>query len=157
MADSKRSDHRSLTPYLIVADGDAAIQRYAAAFGAQVIMRLRGAAGQIAHAELRLGEAALMLAQATPDMKVAVTPTDHWPTVSLMLSVDDCDAAYARAMAAGLTTEQPPTDWFYGERSAKLRDPDGHRWSLTCTTEALTEAEIQQRLNALSSEAAESE
>ncbi|MEO1497302.1 MAG: VOC family protein [Planctomycetota bacterium] len=149
MSEAPRGGYRHLSPYLIVDDGDRALRLYAEAFGGAETMRLMGPDNAVMHAEIRLGDSVLMLAAATADMDVAKVRDDQWPTVSLVLPVEDCDAAYERAVAAGMHTEQPPTDMFYGERSAKLRDPFGHRWSLMSTVEALTPQEIQQRIDAM--------
>lgn len=137
--------YSTLTPYLIVADGEAALSFYAKAFGATETMRLRLPDGGVAHAEMRIGDSLCMLAGATPEMDVATPSEEQWPTVSLTLYVEDCDATFDRAVAAGCVAEQPPTDMFWGDRMAKLRCPFGHRWSLlTCVREvSLEEAQAE--------------
>lgn len=149
MSQAARGGYRHLSPYLLVGDGDRALRLYAEAFGGEEQMRLVGPDGDVMHGEIRIGESVLMLAAVTADMDVARVRDDQWPTVSLVLPVADCDAAYDRAVAAGMHTEQPPTDMFYGERSAKLRDPFGHRWSLMTTVEPLTPQQIQERIDAM--------
>ncbi|MEN0109283.1 MAG: VOC family protein [Planctomycetota bacterium] len=132
--------YSTLTPYLIVPDGDAALRFYADAFGATETMRLRYPDGGVAHAEMRIGDSVCMLASATPDMDVAAPSESQWPTVSLTLYVEDCDASFERAVAAGCVAEQPPTEMFWGDRMAKLRCPHGHRWTvMTCVREVSVE------------------
>ena len=132
--------YRTLTPYLLVPDGEAAMRFYAEALGAEETMRLSGPGGSVAHAEMRIGDSLFMIAGTSPDMNVATPTEDQWPTVSLVLYVEDCDAAFAKAVGAGCVVEQEPTDMFWGDRMAKLSDPHGHRWSLmTCVAEVSLE------------------
>jgi PhnB protein len=141
----------SLSPYLVVADAEAAISFYKAAFGAEESFRLTDRkSGRIGHAELRVQGALLMLADSFPEYGTR-TPSDLGGTpVRLSLTVADVDSVAAQAEAAGATITRPPTDEFYGARSANITDPFGHSWMLTRTIETVTPEEMQRRWDAMS-------
>lgn len=135
--------------YLRVRDSAAAIRFYEQAFGASERFRLVEPSGRIGHAELQLGPAVLMLSDAFPEWGLTAPPGDSDIGASVHLHVDDCDAVVAAAVAAGATLLMPPTDQFYGERSARLRDPFGHTWLIGHSIETLTPQEMQRRYTAL--------
>lgn len=135
--------------YLRVRDTAAAIRFYAQAFGATERFRLVEPSGRIGHAELTLGPAVLMLSDAFPEWGLTAPPGDTDIGASVHLHVDDCDAVVAAATAAGATLLMPPTDQFYGERSARLRDPFGHTWLIGHSIETLSPDEMQRRYTAL--------
>ena len=135
--------------YLRVRDSAEAIRFYAQAFGASERFRLVEPSGRIGHAELQLGPAVLMLSDAFPEWNLNAPPGDSDIGASVHLHVDDCDAVTAAAVAAGATLLLPPTDQFYGERSARLRDPFGHTWLIGHSIETLTPQEMQRRYTAL--------
>lgn len=135
--------------YLRVRDSAEAIRFYAQAFGASERFRLVEPSGRIGHAELQLGPAVLMLSDAFPEWGLCAPPGDSDIGASVHLHVDDCDAVVAAAVAAGATLLMPPTDQFYGERSARLRDPFGHTWLIGHSIESLTPQEMQRRYTAL--------
>lgn len=137
--------------YLRVHDTPAAIRFYAEAFGAAERFRLVEPSGRVGHAELQLGPSVLMLSDAFPEFGLPAPAEGQPPTVSIHLHVDDADAVCARAVAAGATLEMPPTDQFYGERSARLRDPFGHAWLIGHAIEAVEPDEMQRRYTALMS------
>lgn len=149
MPDYKPDGYQTLTPYLIVPDGLAAIELYGKAFGAEENMRLSFPDGGVAHAELRIGDSMFMLASASSEMTVATPTAQQWAAVALTLYVPDNDAAFDRAISAGFTEERPPTDMFWGDRMSKLRDPFGHCWSLLTLIEKVPMEEAQSRMNAL--------
>lgn len=124
----------ALSPYIVVADARRALAWYQAVFGARQRGELHvNADGTIGHAEIGIGEAVLMFAEASdlwPDVPVAAPPTP--PTVrshTLHLQVDDVDETTRRAAASGASVERPPTDQPYG-RGSVIVDPFGHRWIL---------------------------
>lgn len=135
--------------YLRVRDSAEAIRFYVQAFGASERFRLVEPSGRIGHAELQLGPAVLMLSDAFPEWDLNAPPGDSDIGASVHLHVDDCDAVTAAAVAAGATLLMPPTDQFYGERSARLRDPFGHTWLIGHSIETLTPQEMQRRYTAL--------
>jgi uncharacterized glyoxalase superfamily protein PhnB len=139
------SGHPALIPYLCAADASAALDFYAEAFGAVERMRMVDDTGRLGHAEFTIGDVVFYLADEHPEYGVLSPSTLGGSPVSLQLLVDDVDTSYARAVSAGATGERPPSDQFHGNRNATLRDPFGHRWSLTRPVEQLTAEELAAR------------
>lgn len=141
--------YHSVTPYLIVSNAAKALEFYQRAFGATETMRLNGPAGKIMHAEIRLGDSTIMLADEFPEMQ-AVSPTTLKGTAgSLMVYVDDVDRRFQQAVDAGATVKRAVQDQFYGVRSGTLIDPFGHVWTLSTHTEDLAPDEISRRFEAM--------
>ena len=140
----------SVTPYLIVDDGAAAIRFYAAAFGAAEVLRLP-MGDRIAHAEIRIGNSIVMLSDEWPDMGKLGPKARGGATASLMVYVEDVDAAFAQAVAAGAAVEQEVADQFWGDRMGSLVDPFGHGWTLATHVEDVDEEEMSRRMAAFSS------
>ena len=137
-----------VTPYLIVHDGAAAMDFYARAFGAVETVRMAGPDGRIGHAEMRIGKATFMLADEHPDF-LAISPTTLKGTpVGLVVYVEGVDAFVAKAITAGAVVERPLKDQFYGDRSATLRDPFGHKWTFATRMEDLSPEEMRSRAEA---------
>ena len=136
-------------PYLRINGADRAITFYSQAFGAVEKFRLTEPSGRIGHAELQLGPTVLMLSEAFPEYGLLAPDSAHTMGASVHLHVDNCDAWVARAVAAGATLEMAPTDQFYGERAARVRDPFGHAWLIGHEIEKLTPDEMQRRYTAL--------
>lgn len=136
-----------LFAYLIVDNASEAIAFYERAFGATEKFRLVGPGSQVGHAELDFDGTTLMLADEFPDMGIVAPTTLGGSGVTIHLHVDDADAVVDRAAQAGATIESPPTDQFYGERSAVLKDPYGHRWNVGHHIETLSPAEMQRRFD----------
>src|SRR5215218_5682200 len=113
----RASTLRGLSPYITVKDAAAALDFYREAFGAEEQFRLKAPEGKIGHAEIRIGEATLMLSDEWPDFGALSPPTIGGSPVKLHLYVDDADATVARAVAAGATLLRPVADQFYGDRS----------------------------------------
>jgi PhnB protein len=134
-----------VTPYLIVAEGAAAIAFYGAAFGATERMRLVRPDGKLAHAEIVIGGCVLMLADEYPDMGARGPHAFGGSPVHIHLFVADVDAVVARACAAGATLERPVADQFYGDRSGSVVDPYGHRWHVASHIEDVPPEEIGRR------------
>lgn len=140
-----------LFPYLRVRGADAAIRFYVSVFGARERFRLVDPGdGRVGHAELELGpNMVLMLSDEYPEMGF-VGPQGHGgASMSVHLHVDDCDALVERAVAAGAELRRPPTDQFYGERSATIVDPWGCEWMIGHSIEEVEPAEMQRRWNAM--------
>ena len=141
---------RVLRAHITVSDAAAAIAFYAEAFGAEETLRLSDPRdGKIAHAELRIGASHLMLNDEYPEMDAISPAALGGATAMLYLPVEDCDAALARAEAAGAEVLRPAADQFFGERIAQLRDPFGHRWSLAQKLEDVAPEEMQRRWAAM--------
>jgi PhnB protein len=139
--------YHSVTPYITVHDGNAALDYYRQAFGAEEILRLP-AGEKIAHAEIRIGDSIVMLSDEWPEMGVFGPKTRGGCTAGLMIYVEDVDSAFPRAIAAGGTEERPVQDQFYGDRSGTLVDPFGHRWTISTHVEDVSEDEMQRRMAA---------
>ncbi len=120
----------SLTPHLICRGAASALDFYARAFGAVELMRLPAPDGRLMHATLRIGDSHLMLVDEMPEWG-ALGPLSLGGTpVTVHLYVEDVDAAFQQAVAAGATPKMQPADMFWGDRYGQLLDPFGHRWSL---------------------------
>ena len=136
-------------PYLRVKNAPAAIEFYVNVFGAREHYRLTDLEGRVGHAELRLGNATLMLSEEYPEHGITGPQSGAATGAAINLHVLDADAMAQRAEAAGATILRPPRDQFYGERSCALRDPFGHEWILGHQTEDLSEEEMQRRFTAI--------
>ena len=134
-----------IVPYLCCRGAADALDFYARAFGAIEHSRLVGDDGRVGHAEITIQGARIMLADEHPEVDVFSPAHYGGSAVGLNLDVDDCDALYERAVAAGATGLRPPADQFYGSRSATVSDPFGHRWFLNTRIEDLSGAEMTRR------------
>jgi PhnB protein len=141
--------YHSVTPYLAVRDAVAAVAFYERAFGAQLVMKLTLPDGRYAHAEIRIGDSHLMMAEENPDWGNTSPQTLGGSPVSFMVYVPDVDAAFARALAAGCTQVRPVENQFYGDRTGTLKDPYGFQWSIGTHIEEVSEAEGQRRMEAM--------
>ncbi|MEL6875453.1 MAG: VOC family protein, partial [Pseudomonadota bacterium] len=121
MPDWKEDGYHSVTPYLIVDDAAAAIEFYKAAFDAQEVMRMP-MGDKIGHADLLIGDSHVMLADEFPDMDKLGPNKRGGATCSLMIYVEDSDAAFDQAVAAGATAVRPVEDQFFGDRSGWVTD-----------------------------------
>jgi PhnB protein len=147
--------YRAATPYLVVDGAAPAIDFYRAAFGATELVRLADPTGKVMHAELRIGNATLMLADEFPDMGYRSPKSYGGSPVSLLLYVEDVDAVFARAVAGGAIENMAVTDQFDGDRRGTLTDPFGHVWLLATKLEELSSEEMQRRFSALMKESGE--
>jgi len=141
--------YRTLTPYLHVRGGNAAIDFYKRAFGAVERFRMPGPDGKtIGHAELMIGDSLLMLSDEMPEHGIRSPQSLNGTAVSLAVYVEDVDAAFQRALDAGATVTRPLEDRFYGDRTGSIVDPFGHEWSLMTHVEDVSPTEMQKRLEA---------
>ena len=138
--------YHSVTPYLMVRDAARAMAFYRDAFGATEVMRFAGPDGRIAHAEVKIGDSHVMLADELPDQGFVGPQTLGGAGVSLMLYVNDVDATFAKALAAGAKVRRPVADQFYGDRMGTLVDPYGHVWSIGTHREDVSVEEMQRRM-----------
>jgi PhnB protein len=144
--------YHSVTPYLMVRDATKALAFYLEAFAAEELMRFEGPPGRIAHAEVKIGDSHVMLADENPEEGFVGPQTLGGAGVSLMLYVRDVDATFARAVAAGATVRRPVADQFYGDRVGTLTDPFGHVWSIATHREDVSVEEAKRRMASLSEE-----
>ncbi len=121
--------YHTLTPYLIVKDAARAIAFYQKAFGATELMRLADPSGKVGHAEIKVGDSPIMLADEFPEMDFRSPQTLGGTPVNILVYVEDVDALVSRAVDAGAILKRPVADQFYGDRLGVLEDPFGHSWS----------------------------
>lgn len=139
----------TITPYLGVRGAVAAIDFYRRAFGAEEVLRLESASGLVTHAEIRIGDALLLLADEMVGSPQRSPSSLAGTSVAVRLYVDDVDACFARALAAGGVQLRGVADQFYGDRNGALRDPFGHVWIVATHIEDLTPEQVTVRLQAL--------
>lgn len=142
---STPAEYPAFCPSIAVKDAAAAIAFYTDVFGAEVTLKLSDpSTGMIGHAELRIGDGLLMLGEEFPGYNRSPA-TIGGTTVKFSLMVDDVDAAFDAAVAAGATALMPPVDQFYGFRCGTIRDPFGHEWMLQREIEKVSPEEMQRR------------
>ncbi len=140
--------YHSVTPYLIVSGAARAIEYYKEAFGATEIMRHAGPDGRIGHAEVKIGDSRVMLADEFPEMGAKSPSTIGGSSVGLCIYVPNVDALFNQAVAAGGKVERPLQDQFYGDRSGTLIDPIGHKWTIATHIEDVPPEEMEKRMAA---------
>jgi PhnB protein len=138
--------YHTATPYLIVDGAAQAIEFYKQAFGATVSLRLDMPDGRVGHAEVKIGDSIIMLADEFPEIGAKSPKSIGGSATSILLYVEDVDARFNQAIVAGATAERPVKDQFYGDRSGTLEDPFGHKWSVATHTEDVSSDEMQRRL-----------
>ncbi len=138
--------YHTVTPYLIVRGGAAAIEFYKKAFNATELVRMPMPNGKLGHAELRIGDSCVMLADEAPEMNARAPVTIGGTPVGLALYVEDCDAMFNRAVSAGAKVERPLADQFYGDRSGTIVDPFGHKWTIGTHKEDVSPEEMKERM-----------
>jgi PhnB protein len=152
MSDPDLHKYRTaVTPLLVVSNAAEALRFYTEAFGAEELFRLTMPDGAIAHAQMLIGGALVMLADENPDHGNLAPTTLGGSTVLMQLTVPDVDEVVARAKAAGAGEVIPVGDQFYGERSGRIRDPFGHVWIVSTVTEPLSPDEMQRRMDEMMS------
>ena len=149
---AKPEGYHSVTPYLIVDGAAEAIRFYEQAFGATEVLRLP-MGDKIGHAEVKIGDSHVMLSDEWPEYGKLGPKARGGGTAGLMIYLEDVDAAFERALAAGGTVERPVENQFYGDRSGTLIDPFGHSWTLATHVEDVPEDEIQRRMAEFSKQA----
>ncbi|NRF71810.1 VOC family protein [Aquincola sp. S2] len=133
---------RSLTPHLVCDGAAAAIEFYKKAFGAVEEARMATPDGRLAHAQVRIGDSALMLVDEFPEMGAVGPKKTQGSPVTIHLYVPDVDATVAQAVAAGAELTMPVTEMFWGDRFGTLKDPFGHSWSVATHVRDLTPEQI---------------
>ena len=136
----------SINAYLIVNNSIEALEFYAKAFGGETVDRMPGPDGKSTlHAEMQIGNSTLMLCDENPDWGTKCPQTLGGTPVVLHLYVEDADAVFSRAVAAGCEVTQPIHDAFWGDRYARIIDPFGHAWAICTHKEDLTDEEMNKR------------
>ncbi len=136
----------TITPYLVVRDADRVIEFYKKAFGAEERGRMPAPDGKsVAHAELKIGDSIVMLSDELPGQACEAPPALGGTTVGFYVYVEDVDAAFDRAVAAGATVRRPLEDRFWGDRTCEVIDPSGHIWTLATRVEEPSREEMSRR------------
>lgn len=138
--------YHTATPYLILSDAGKAIEFYKHAFGATELMRFPAPGGKIGHAEIKIGDSRIMLADEFPDMGYRGPAAIGGTSVSIMLYVEDVDAVAAQAVSAGAKITKEVKDQFYGDRLGTIEDPFGHIWHISTHKEDVPPDEMDRRV-----------
>lgn len=140
--------YHSVTPYLTVEGAANAIEFYKKAFGATELFRMAMPTGKVGHAEIRIGNSAIMLSDEFPDMGARGPHTIGGSPVKLYLYVENVDRVVEQAVAAGAKITQPVDYKFYGDRSGAVTDPYGHTWYVATHVEDVPPGELHKRAEA---------
>jgi PhnB protein len=140
--------YHTATPYLIIRGAAGAIEFYQKAFGATELFRFPAPDGKIGHAEIKIGDSPIMLADEYPEMGYKSPQTLGGSPVSIMIYVEDVDTVFNRAVASGGSVKETLQDKFYGDRMGTLTDPFGHVWHVSTHKEDVSIEEMQRRAKA---------
>jgi len=138
--------YHTTTPYLTLNDCASALEFYKKAFGAQEIMRMEGGPGKIGHAEIKIGDSFIMLADEFPGAGNRSPKSLGGTTAGVFLYVNDVDSSYQRAVDAGAKADMPPADMFWGDRVGRLTDPFGYSWMVATHKEDVAPEEMKKRM-----------
>jgi len=141
-------NYHAVTPYLVVQGAAKAIDFYKKVFGAQEVMRMPGPGGKIGHAEIKIGDSIIMLADEHPEMDAHAPQSFGGTPVSLLVYVTDVDSVFKQAVSAGAKELRPVKDQFYGDRSGVITDPFGHKWTVSTHVEDVSAEEMKRRMAA---------
>ena len=139
----------TVTLYLLIKGASEAIAFYVRIFGAEEIVRLTAPDGRINHAEIRIGDSIIMVADEHPEMDFLGPQSRGGTTVSLLIYVENSDDTFSDAISAGATELRPLCDQFYGDRSGSVTDQWGHVWSIATHLEDISPAELKRRFDEL--------
>lgn len=142
--------YTALTPYLVCKDAAKAIEFYTNAFGAVEVMRMPGPGGRVMHAEVKIGDAILMLSDENPERGYLSPVSIGGSGSSIMFYTDDVDDVFTRAVSLGARADQAPVDMFWGDRMGNLTDPFGHVWAIATHKEDVSPDEMERRMAAMS-------
>jgi PhnB protein len=141
--------YHTATPYLIIKGAAKAIEFYKKAFGATEILRMTQPDGRVGHAEIKIGDSPIMLADEFPEIGARSPQSFGGSPVSIFLYVQDVDALANQAIHAGAKVVRPVKDQFYGDRSGSLQDPFGHQWHIATHVEDVPPKEVKKRAAAV--------
>ena len=139
--------YHTLTPYMTVRDAVRAIDFYKQAFGAQERGVMKSPDGKVMHAELKIGDSVIMLADEFPEFGAVAPESGASTSMGLHIYVTDVDDAFDRAVKAGAKVEMPVSDQFWGDRYGKLRDPFGHKWSIATHVKDMSADEMKESMD----------
>jgi PhnB protein len=138
--------YHSVTPYLYIDGAADAIEFYKKAFGATEVLRMPGANGKIGHAEIKIGDSHIMLADESEQMRALGPHHYGGVTASFMVYLEDVDTVFQRAVEAGGVVWRPLADQFYGDRTGGIEDPFGHHWYLATHIRDVSPEEMKQAM-----------
>jgi len=138
--------YHNITPYLFVRSAASAIDFYKNIFGATEIMRMPGSNGKIMHAELRIGDSIVMLADENPQTGMMSPQTVGGFSVGMHLYLENVDQVIQKAVESGAKLLRPIKNQFYGDRSGSVLDPFGHMWSIATHVEDVSPEEMRKRM-----------
>jgi PhnB protein len=141
-------DYNTVTPYLVIKGAAQAIDYYKKVFGATETARMNGPDGKVGHAELKIGNSHIMLADENPSMGQGHTSpaTVGGSPVSLYVYLPDVDRVVEKATAEGAKILKPVQDQFYGDRNGFIQDPFGHLWGIATHVEDVSPQDMQERM-----------
>ena len=140
--------YRTVTPYLIVKGAAEAIEFYKRAFGATELLRMADPHGRVGHAEIKIGDSVIMLADEHPAMGYRGPRSLGGSSVSILLYLEDVNAVFERALEAGAKAQRPVANQFYGDRTGTLEDPFGQVWTVATHVEDVPPEEMRRRAEA---------
>jgi len=146
--------YHTVTPYLYIDGAAAAIEFYKTAFGAIEEVRMPGSHGKIGHAEIRIGDSHIMLADESEQMEAFGPKHYGGVTSSLMVYVEDVDSVFKQAVEAGATVKRPLADQFYGDRTGGIVDPFGHYWYLATHIRDVSPQEMKEAMESMAATSA---
>lgn len=141
--------YRRVTPAIIVKDANKAIEFYSEVFGATERMRYPGPGNTVAHAEIEIGDAVVIVEDEFPARGTKAPPAgglDGSPAF-LFIYVENVDDVVAKAAKLGATVQRSPEDQFYGDRDAYILDPFGHGWTIASHVEDVSPEEMMRRMS----------
>lgn len=139
--------YHTLTPYLIFNRAQKAIDFYKEVFGAEVIMLMDGPNGIVGHAEIKIGNSMIMLADDCPETEAQAPETLSGVNSYMHLYVEDSETMFKRALEKGATEVRPLKTMFYGDRAGTVKDPFGYYWTISTHVEDVSPEEIEKRIN----------
>jgi PhnB protein len=150
----KPEQYHSLTPNLVSNNAAGAIEFYKNVFGATVFVSMPGPGGKVMHAELKVGDSIFFVADSMHPAGIRGAEPGRSNPMYLHIYVEDVDAVFGAALAAGAREDMPVQDMFWGDRYGKLTDPFGQQWGIATHTEDVSPEEMKSRMEAMSKQAA---
>ena len=139
--------YHTLTPYMTVRNAARAIEFYKQAFGAEERGVMKDPSGKVMHAELKIGDSVVMLADEFPEFGSLSPQSIGGSPLGLHIYTENVDAAFDRAVKAGAQVEMPVSDQFWGDRYGKLKDPFGHKWSIATHVKDMSADEMKRSMD----------
>jgi len=140
--------YHTVTPYLICDRAADAIEFYKQAFGAEEVVKMPGPNGKVMHAEIKIGDSFIMLADENPEAGAKSAKTYGGSPIGILLYVENCDAVVGAAVSAGAKITRPLKDEFYGDRAATVVDPFGHTWNVHTHIKDVSPEEMKKAMQA---------